>query len=178
MYALSIVVCHFVLFLLAIVLSVLLRYTVSDCPFGIFNLFLQNWIISVFVWLFLFFFCYCMYIFCTYITNEIQEFNINMPIKLDKLCFHLRFLHMVNKPCWPLFPLLVYGFFCNEFVFLKIVKTKHRISRLVIQQIKVTSIFSFLVYYLLTLLNLYFLKLFLFILPDEECYAKFNLQNS
>jgi hypothetical protein len=31
---------------------------------------------------------------------------------------------------------------------------------------------------LLTLLNLYFLKLFLFILPDEEYYAKFNLQNS
>jgi hypothetical protein len=124
------------------------------------------------------FFCCCMYIFCTYITNEIQEFNINMPIKLDKLCFHLRYLHMVHKPCWPLFPLLVYGFFCNEFFFLKIVKTKHRISRLVIQQIKVTSIFSFLVYDLLTLLNLYFLKLFLYILPDEECYAKFNLQNS
>ena len=134
--------------------------------------------LSVFLFGCFYFFCCCMYIFCTYITNEIQEFNINMPIKLDKLCFHLRFLHMVNKPCWPLFPLLVYGFFCNEFVFLKIVKTKHRISRLVIQQIKVTSIFSFLVYYLLTLLNLYFLKLFLFILPDEECYAKFNLQNS
>jgi len=31
----------FVLFLLAIVLSVLLRYTVSDCPFGIFKLFLR-----------------------------------------------------------------------------------------------------------------------------------------
>jgi hypothetical protein len=40
MYVLSIVVCPFVLFLLAIVLSVLLRYTVSDCPFGIFKLFL------------------------------------------------------------------------------------------------------------------------------------------
>jgi len=35
-----IVVCPFVIFLLAIVLSVLLRYTVSDCPFGIFKLFL------------------------------------------------------------------------------------------------------------------------------------------
>ena len=34
-------VCPFVLFLLAIVLSVLLRYTVSDCPFGIFKLFLH-----------------------------------------------------------------------------------------------------------------------------------------
>jgi hypothetical protein len=33
------VVCPFVLILLAIVLSVLLRYTVSDCPFGIFKLF-------------------------------------------------------------------------------------------------------------------------------------------
>ena len=37
----SIVVCPFVLFLLAIVLSVLLRYTGSDCPFGIFKLFLD-----------------------------------------------------------------------------------------------------------------------------------------
>jgi len=37
MYVLSIVVCPFVLFLLAIVLYVLLRYTVSDCPFGIFK---------------------------------------------------------------------------------------------------------------------------------------------
>jgi hypothetical protein len=35
-------VCPFVLFLLAIVLSVLLRYTESDCPFGVFKLFLQN----------------------------------------------------------------------------------------------------------------------------------------
>jgi hypothetical protein len=40
LYVLSIVVCPFVLFLLAIVLCVLLRYTVSDCPFGIFKLFL------------------------------------------------------------------------------------------------------------------------------------------
>jgi hypothetical protein len=39
MYVLLIVVCPFVLFLLAIVLSVLLRYTDSDCPFGIFKLF-------------------------------------------------------------------------------------------------------------------------------------------
>jgi transcription initiation factor IIF auxiliary subunit len=36
MYALLIVACPFVLLLLAIVLSVLLRYTDSDCPFGIF----------------------------------------------------------------------------------------------------------------------------------------------
>jgi hypothetical protein len=35
----EIVVCPFVLFLLAIVLSVLLRYTDSDYPFGIFKLF-------------------------------------------------------------------------------------------------------------------------------------------
>ena len=40
MNVLLIVVCHFALFLLAIVLSVLLRYTDSDCPFGIFKLFL------------------------------------------------------------------------------------------------------------------------------------------
>ena len=39
MYVLLIVVCPFVLFHLAIVLSVLLRYTDSDCPFGIFKLF-------------------------------------------------------------------------------------------------------------------------------------------
>ena len=40
MYVLLIVVCPFVLFLLAIVLSVLLRYTDSDWPFDIFKLFL------------------------------------------------------------------------------------------------------------------------------------------
>ena len=39
LYVLFIVVCPFVLFLLAIVLSVLLQYTVSDYPFGIFKLF-------------------------------------------------------------------------------------------------------------------------------------------
>ena len=37
-----IVVCPSVLFLLAIVLFVLLLYTDSDCPFGIFKLFLNN----------------------------------------------------------------------------------------------------------------------------------------
>ena len=42
MYVLLIVVCPFVLFLLAIVLSLLLRYTDSDYPFGIFKLFLYN----------------------------------------------------------------------------------------------------------------------------------------
>ena len=42
LYVLSIVVCPLVLFLLAIVLSVLLRYTVSDYPFGIFKLFLYH----------------------------------------------------------------------------------------------------------------------------------------
>jgi hypothetical protein len=40
MYVLQIFVCPFVLFLLAIILSVLLRYTDSDYPFGIFKLFL------------------------------------------------------------------------------------------------------------------------------------------
>ena len=52
-----IVVCPFVLFLLAIVLSVLLRYTDSDYPFGIFKLFLM-WFVqhnklfmpTMFVW--------------------------------------------------------------------------------------------------------------------------------
>jgi hypothetical protein len=39
MYVLLIVVCPFVLFLLAIVLSVL-RHTDSNCPIGIFKLFL------------------------------------------------------------------------------------------------------------------------------------------
>jgi hypothetical protein len=42
MYVLLIVVFPFVLFLLAIVVSVLLRYTDSDWPFGIFKLFLHN----------------------------------------------------------------------------------------------------------------------------------------
>ena len=41
-YVLSIVVCPFVLFILAIVLSVLLPYTDSDYPFGNFKLFLRN----------------------------------------------------------------------------------------------------------------------------------------
>jgi len=40
-YVLYIVVCPFVLSLLAIVLSVLHRFTDSDYPFGIFKLFLQ-----------------------------------------------------------------------------------------------------------------------------------------
>ena len=40
LYVLYIVVCPLVLFRLAIVLSVLLRFTDSDCPFGIFKLFL------------------------------------------------------------------------------------------------------------------------------------------
>jgi hypothetical protein len=42
MYALYIVVCPYVLFLFAIVLSVLLRCTDYDYPFGIFKLFLLN----------------------------------------------------------------------------------------------------------------------------------------
>ena len=45
MYVLLIVVCPFVLFLLAIVLSVLLRYTDSDFSFGIFKLFFQQYLI-------------------------------------------------------------------------------------------------------------------------------------
>jgi hypothetical protein len=40
LYVLLIIDCPFVLFLLAIVLSVLLRHTDSDYPFGIFKLFL------------------------------------------------------------------------------------------------------------------------------------------
>ena len=42
MHVLSIIVCPFVLFLLAIMLSVLLLYTVSNCPFGILKLFFHN----------------------------------------------------------------------------------------------------------------------------------------
>jgi len=49
MYALLIVVCPFVLFLLAIVLSVFLRYTDYDGPFGIFKLFLDCLIDNIFV---------------------------------------------------------------------------------------------------------------------------------
>ena len=47
MYVLSIVVCPFVLFLLAIVVSALLRYTVSDCPFSIFKLFFDYFEIKI-----------------------------------------------------------------------------------------------------------------------------------
>ena len=47
MYVLSIVVCPFVLFLLAIVLSALLRYTVCDCPYGIFKLFFDYFEIEI-----------------------------------------------------------------------------------------------------------------------------------
>jgi len=42
LYLLLIVVCPFLLFLLAIVLAGLLQYTDSDCPFGVFKLFLQS----------------------------------------------------------------------------------------------------------------------------------------
>ena len=42
MYVLLIVVCPFVLVLLVIVLSLLLRYTDSDCSFGILKLFLHK----------------------------------------------------------------------------------------------------------------------------------------
>ena len=49
MYILQIVVCPFVLFLLAIVLYVLLRFTDSDYPLGIFRLVLLNKLISVFL---------------------------------------------------------------------------------------------------------------------------------
>ena len=46
-YALQIVVCPFVLFLLAIVLPVLLRYTDFDYPFDIFKLVLQNFTVKL-----------------------------------------------------------------------------------------------------------------------------------
>jgi hypothetical protein len=38
------IVCSFIRFLLAIVLSVFLRFTASDYPFGIFKLFFNNFI--------------------------------------------------------------------------------------------------------------------------------------
>jgi hypothetical protein len=47
MYVLSIVVCPFVLFLLVIVVSALLRYMVSDCPFSIFKLFFDYFEIEI-----------------------------------------------------------------------------------------------------------------------------------
>ena len=60
MHVLSIVVCPFVLFLLAIVLSVLFRYTVSDCPFGIFKLFLSRVRVA------LSFVCCVMFVVCSF----------------------------------------------------------------------------------------------------------------
>jgi hypothetical protein len=47
MYVLLIVACPFVPFLLAIVLSVLLQFTDSDYPFGIFKLFLVLYVCFV-----------------------------------------------------------------------------------------------------------------------------------
>ena len=86
MYVLSIVVCPFVVFLLAIVLSVLLRYTVSDCPFGIFKLFfqcMQNKMYGVLEGTFfkqhiqLFFHKICSYMFC--INNVLIIYSAFQP---------------------------------------------------------------------------------------------------
>ena len=66
MHVLSIVVCPFVLFLLAIVLSVLFRYTVSDCPFGIFKLFLSRVRVA------LSFVCYVMFVVCSFSLCDTQ----------------------------------------------------------------------------------------------------------
>jgi hypothetical protein len=46
MYVLEIIVCPFVIFLLASVLSVLLRHTEYDYPFGLFKLFLLYCVVS------------------------------------------------------------------------------------------------------------------------------------
>jgi len=46
------VVCHFVLFSLAIVLSVRLLFTDSDYPFGFFKFFLTNLLIGLLFYLF------------------------------------------------------------------------------------------------------------------------------
>jgi hypothetical protein len=46
-YVLKIVVCPFVLFLLAVVLSVFLRFTDSDKPFDIFKVFLNECLVLI-----------------------------------------------------------------------------------------------------------------------------------
>jgi hypothetical protein len=75
MYVLLIVVCPFVLFLLAIVLSVLLRYTDSDYPFGIFKLFLQT-VGELRVML------------CNYVTDEIKKKSSPLkPLSQSQLNF-------------------------------------------------------------------------------------------
>jgi hypothetical protein len=76
MYVLSIVVCPFVLFLLAIVLSVLLRYTVSDCPFGIFKLFL---------------------LLLNYLACELPSFDVrHRPFVVNFICIVFLFLPLVK----------------------------------------------------------------------------------
>ena len=79
MYVLWIVVCSFVLFLLAIVLSVLLRYTDSDCPFGIFKLvlcvikYIRLLMTIIWLWFFRITCCECCWFSWSYWSNTWLE---------------------------------------------------------------------------------------------------------
>ena len=73
-FLLQIVVFPFILFLLAIVLSVRLRFTYSDDPFGIFKLFLQVNRIRFNRYLDVYYFIMCMWTFAT-IRNNIRFDN-------------------------------------------------------------------------------------------------------
>jgi hypothetical protein len=84
-----IVVCLFVVFLLVIVLSVLLRFTDSDYPFGIFKLFLHYifidglvsfWSTSVLLCFYLFnsnFVILCYFMYMNYVCNTVL--NVYVP---------------------------------------------------------------------------------------------------
>ena len=63
MYVLLIIVCRFVLFLFAIVLSVLLRYMDYDCPFDIFKLFINP--------------LYCNYLLKQFVSTFVCKFQIS-----------------------------------------------------------------------------------------------------
>ena len=81
----SIVVCPFVLFLLAIVLSVLLRFPDSDYPFGIFKLFLVH---VDKCWDHLQFNCmHCFYVLCSML-----PMSLNCPFLVILSVFSITFI--------------------------------------------------------------------------------------
>ena len=87
MYVLLIVVCPFVLFLLAIVLYVLLRYTDSDCPFGFFKLFLQYKRTSGVIWWVVFvwsLFSFCVVLLCV-LTFWVSCYDVRYDFRIKTM---------------------------------------------------------------------------------------------
>ena len=88
MYVLLIVVCPFVLFLLAIVLSVLLGYTDSDyLPFGIFKLFTLTFACMLVLTM-----CFMCFSFVTMLLMSVLKAH-------KSLCYYAIFIHVptINK---------------------------------------------------------------------------------